>query len=211
MPIFHHSLTLPNTVQVRLRWSLIGRLCSNILAGEVGSFTSSQAVADALATAVLGHFTTSGLAALSATTTVMLGVGLRDIRSDGLVEYLSAPAGVAGTGAGDPLPNSLAAVVTLRTARAGKRYRGRVYVGGAIVAENDAAGHIVAAYNTALKAFLTDVQADMLAQGITLGVLSRPQYDPITGLVGTWAGAITPVTAVETRDVIWDSQRRREQ
>ena len=207
-----HPLAVATGVQVRLRWSLNGKLCSNVLGGQVGGgYANSQAHANALGTAVLGRFTSSGLKALSATTTSMLGVGIRDVRTPNQVEYLSVASAVPGTGSGDPLPNELAGVVTLKTALAGKHYRGRVYIGGAIEAENDAAGQIVAAYNTALVAFITGVQADMGTEGITLAVLARPNYLnlPPPADVETFAGAVTPVTAISALDTVWDSQRRR--
>jgi hypothetical protein len=207
-----HPLVVSNAVQVRLRWSLNGKLVSNVLGGQVGGgYANSQAHANALGTAVIGRFTSSGLKALSASTTEMLGVGIRDVRTPNQVEYLSVAAGVIGTGAGDPLPNELAAVATLKTALAGKHYRGRVYIGGANEAQNDAAGQIVAAYNTAVVAFITGVSADMGTEGITLAVLARPNYLNLVppADVQTYAGAITPVTSISALDTVWDSQRRR--
>lgn len=202
------SLILANAVQVRLHWSFNGILGFNVLGGIVGGgYANSQAHANALGAAVLGHFTTSGLAALMATTTQLVAVGIRDVRVANQAEFVSVAAAVPGTGAGDPLPNQLAAVVTLRTALAGKSYRGRAYFSGAIEAENDGTGKIAAAFNTALVAFVTDVQTDMAAEGITLAVLSRPRSSPPFPVV--YAGAITPVTAIVTRDTEWDTQRRR--
>jgi hypothetical protein len=202
------SLVLATAVQVRLFWTLNAIAAYNVLSGIVGGgYANSQAHADALTTAVLGRFTSSGLKALSASTTSLLGAGIRDIRTANQAEFYNTSAPVAGTGAGDPMPNQMAAVVTLRTALAGKSYRGRVYIGGANEAENDSAGHIVAAYNTAIAAFITGVQTDMATEGITLAVMSRPRTAPPFPVA--WGGAITPVTAITTRDVLWDTQRRR--
>ncbi len=207
-----HPLVVPNGVQVRLRWSYNGKLAYNVLGGSVGGgYVNSQAHADALGTAVIGRFTSSGMKALCASTTEMLGVGIRDVRTANQVEYQSVAAGVIGTGAGDPLPNELAAVVTLRTALAGKHFRGRAYFSGANEAQNDAAGHIDAGFNTAIVSFLTGVEADMATEGITLAVLSRPNYlnlvPPLD--VESYAGGVNAVTSIVARDVLWDSQRRR--
>lgn len=192
------SLVIPTAVQVRLRWTFNGIAGYNVLGGSVGGgFANSQAIANTLGTAVNGSFTSSGLAALCATTTSLLGVGIRDIRVASQPEFQSAAAAVPGTGAGNPLPNEVAAVVTLRTALAGRRYRGRAYFSGFIVGENSAAGAIVAGLNTALVTFMTNVQTNMAASGITLAVLSR------TGSLAT------PVTLIQTRDTEWDTQRRR--
>jgi len=208
-----HPLVVDNAVQVRLSWSWNGVLGGNVLGGQVGGgYGNSQAHANALGAAVAGRFTSSGLKALCAATTSFLGVGIRDVRTPNEVEYLYAPGGVAGTGAGDPLPNELAAVVTLKTAKAGKHFRGRVYFSGANEAQNDAAGKIVAAFNTAIVAFMTGVQADMGTEGITLAVLSRPAYANLVPPldIETYAGGIFPVTSITARDVQWDSQRRRQ-
>ena len=192
------SLVIPTAVQVRLRWTFNGIAGYNVLGGSVGGgFANSQAIANAIGTAVNGHFTTSGLAALCATTTSLLGVGTRDIRVANQPEFQSAAAAVPGTGAGNPLPNEVAAVVTLRTALAGRSYRGRAYFSGFIVGENSATGSIVAGLNTALVTFMTNVQTDLSASGITLAVLSRTHL------------SATPVTLIQTRDSEWDTQRRR--
>jgi len=204
-------LVMANTVQVRLHWTYNGVAGFNVLSGIVaGGYTNSQAHANALGTAVLGRFTTSGLAALMATTTSLIAVGIRDLRTANQAEFVSVAAAVPGTGSGNPLPNEVAAVVTLRTALAGRSFRGRAYFSGAIVGENSAAGAIVSGFNTALVTFMTNVQTDMATEGITLAVLSRPRPISVAEPAG-YAGAITPVTAIVTRDTQWDTQRRRKQ
>lgn len=207
-----HPVVLATAVQVRLRWSLNGKLCFNSLGGIVaGGYTNSQTHANNLGTAVIGRFTSSGLKALCAASTEILGVGIRNLQVANEVEYESVAAGVIGTGSGDALPNELAAVITLRTAKAGKRFRGRAYFGGGNEAQNTSVGQIDAGFNTALVSFLQGVQTDMGTEGITLAVLSRPQFANLAppNDVQTYAGAITPVTAVVARDTLWDSQRKR--
>lgn len=192
------SLVIPGSVQVRLHWTMNGADAFNVLGGSVGGgFANSQAIANALDGAVKGHLTSSGLAALLATTTALVSVGIRDIRAANEVEFVGTGAAVPGTGAGNPLPNEVAATVTLRTAKAGKSFRGRMYLGGFIVGENTAAGQISAGLNAAMVSFVEGVQGDMAAQGITLAILSKKLLTN------------TPVTAVLTRDTLWDSQRRR--
>ncbi len=208
-----HPLVLASAVVVRIGWSFNGVLGFNVLGGSVGGgFANSQAHANALATAIAVSLTSSGLKALLATTTELLTVGIRDVRTANEVEYSGDAGPVVGTGSGDPLPNELAAVVTLRTAKAGKSFRGRSYFSGAIVAESDASGHIVAGFNTAIVAFMTAVQANMGTEGITLCVLSRPRYanllPPLD--IQTYGGNLTPVTSITARDTQWDSQRRRQ-
>jgi len=202
------SLVLANAVQVRLFWALNGVECFNVLGGQVGGgYVNSQTHADDLAAAVIADYASSGLRALHSVTTYLRGVGIRDLREPNQVEYSNTAGEVPGTGGGDPLPNQLAAVVTLRTALAGKSYRGRVYISGADENQNSSTGSIDAAYNTAITDFITAVSADMTGEGITLAVLSRPRTSPPFDIA--WGGAVTPVTSITTRDVKWDTQRRR--
>lgn len=207
-----HPLVMSNAVQVRLIWSLLGRTCSNVLGGSVGGgYANSQAHADALGVDVLGDFTSSGLAALMPASSILVAVGIRDLRTANQVEYISTATEVVGTGSGDALPNELAAVVTLRTALAGKHYRGRVYISGANEAQNLSAGTIATAFNTGIVTFITNVQSDMGTQGITLSVLARPSYLNLAPPADTvvFPGALTPVTSITARDTNWDTQRRR--
>src|SRR5882672_7675287 len=84
------SLVIPSAVQVRLHWTLNGVDCFNVLGGSVaGGFAASQAIANTIGAAILGRFTSSGLAALCATTTSLISVGLRDIRTANQPEFVS--------------------------------------------------------------------------------------------------------------------------
>jgi hypothetical protein len=207
-----HPLVLANAVVVRLHWAFNGVPAFNVLGGLVGGgYVNSQSHANGLGTAILGDLATSGLGPLLATSTQLFAVGIRDVRVANQAEYISVEAPVAGTGSGDALPNQLAGVVTLRTALAGKSFRGRVYFSGAIEDENTSDGRIAGELNTALVDFMTAVQTDMATQGITLAVLSRPRFAnlPPPLDVQTYAGAITTVIGIVTRDDEWDSQRRR--
>jgi len=207
-----HPLVLDDAVQVRLLWTWNGVQGSNVLGGRVeGGYAHTQSHADDLGTAIVASFTSSGLKALMASTTNFGGVGIRDLREPHLVEYISEAGGVVGTGAGDPLPNQLAACVTLRTAKAGKSYRGRTYFSGANEAQNTSDGLIAAGLATAIEAFMAAVKTDMDAEGITLAVLSAPRYANLVPPldIKTWPGAVNDVTSIQLQDNLWDSQRRR--
>lgn len=208
-----HPLVLANAVHVRLIWTINSVACSNILGGSVsGGFVNSQAHADSLAANVVAGFTSSGLKALTSSNSGLDGVGIRDLRTANQAEYTNTALGLVGTGTADALPNQLAAVVTLRTAMAGKSFRGRVYIPGADEDENDVSGRIVGAYNTAAVAFVTAVAAAMATEGINLCVLSAPRYANLVPPldIQTWPGALTPVTSITARDNHWDSQNRRD-
>jgi len=204
------ALVFPNCVEVRYHWTMNGVDAYNVLHASVtGAFVANQTITNALDTAVKARLTGGGLAALLATTTSLVSVNLRDLRTANLAEFVGAGAAVPGTGAGNPLPNEVALCITLRTALAGKSFRGRVYLGGFIVGENNASGQIVAALNTNAASFILGNVGDFAAQGLTMAILSRPRPAGPGGVPAAYAGALTPVTTAVARDTLWDSQRRR--
>jgi hypothetical protein len=151
-------------------------------------------------------------------------VGVRDLSSASLAEFLDTGAAVPGLDATDMLPGGNAYVVTLRTARAGQSFRGRVYLGGYTEGGNGPTGAIATPVAVAGTAFVTSIGTTMGANGLTFSVLSRPSEltvltKDVTHPDGTHtitthsraarAGGLTDVIAVEARNTIWDSQRRR--
>lgn len=102
----------------------------------------------------------------------------------------------AGGDAGDPLPASVAIVITLRTALRGRSHRGRVYQGPLTESTNTAgnpAAASVAGYAVQWNYF---INTGLLATGVSLVVAS---YKLAT------AENVTSCTV----DGRWDTQRRR--
>jgi hypothetical protein len=190
---------------MRLIWSLSGSLYALNVLGVVnaGSVAITQALTNTLGTAIKAGLTSSGLGAQLGTAVALANIGLRDIRTANTAEFLDTAGATAGTGAGDVLPPQTAMVVTLRTAQAGRRFRGRVYLPGFVEATNSALGAYVGAAGGV--AFVTAIQSALITSGLNLGVLSRPNPDALPPS----AGFITVVTAIVIRDLIWDTQRRR--
>jgi hypothetical protein len=204
---------IPNCGTLKIQWQGLTRTWLNVF-GIVGNPTLptiTQALSDTLATEIRAQFTSTGLAALMATTVSLNTILLRDISVANRPEFTGAGAGVPGTGTGDALPVSLAAVVTLRTAAAGKSFRGRTYLSGFTEGQNDAAGRQAAAVNTASVAFVQAVVGVLTAHGMGMAVLSRPR-DPLTipeKVILGKPGFATVVTALVARNTKWETQRRR--
>lgn len=199
------QLVVANAAQMRLIWALGGQLYALNVLGVVntGSVAITQALTNTLGTAIKAALTSSALGALLDDTVTLANIGLRDIRTANTAEFLDTGGAVAGTGAGDLLPPQVAFCVTLRTAQAGRSFRGRVYLPGYGEVANGSAGTIGS--TTASVAFVAAIQSALVAQSLNLGVLSRPRPTaPIPS-----AGFITPVTSVVARDSVWDTQRRR--
>jgi hypothetical protein len=195
--IFNNGVRLANVV---LHWQ--------IPVGLTVDVTLANAIMTALSTQWGAH-----LAAFCKTTTGFGAVALRDLRNASAAEVVSTSAAVQGTDTTDNLPLSIAAVVTLRTAKAGRSFRGRSYLPMFTEAANGPNGHMLATFKTQLDAFATAMLTAANQSGAQLAVLSRPTtFDPDTGLpIAPGLGFVTPVTQILARDDVWDSQRRRNQ
>lgn len=175
------------------------------------SVTVNQAMANAVFDSVKALWSTN-LAPHCPITTSFFAVGLRDINTAGNAQVFSNTAAVVGSAAvAEALPRQIAACLTVRTARAGKMFRGRMYWGGFAESANGADNHIATAAKTALDAFASGFLTAANVSGLTFGVAHRPTaFDENTGLpISPGLGFITPASQVQCRDNVWDSQRRR--
>jgi hypothetical protein len=193
------ALVVPQAALVRLIWTLGGvPYAVNVLGvRKTGAAIIDQASANAIGGAVKGALSSSTHAANLSTTVALASVGTRDISSANNVEFIDTGAPVAGVGGTGLLPLQVAYCVTLRTARAGKSFRGRVYLPGFQTSANDATGHVVAGNRDVAVGFVDAIRAALPAQGVTLSIVSRKNL------------TTEPVTAVQGRDLIWDTIRGR--
>lgn len=219
-------LVVPNAAQMRLIWTNTGQLAINVIGLEVvGSPTFNQALADAVGAAVKSAWTTH-LAPRMGGAVGLAKVGLRDIRGAGLPEFIDSGATALGANPAEPLPRAASVAVTLRTARAGKKFTGRVYLPGWTEADNDAAGAQASTASTAAVAFLQAVDSGLSSSSLRIGVVSRPAERVVitkttyhadgTTTVDTIsdqsarAGQVTDVAVFEARNSRWEYQRRRD-
>lgn len=211
---------------LKLYWTLQSQLAVNVLGiAVVGTPTFNQALADQIGTAVKGAATTH-LGPLLAANVSLARVGIRDIRQPGLPEFRDTGAGAIMAGTGDPLPRSTALCVTSRTAKAGKRYRGRTYIGGFTETQNDTSANTATAASSGCTAFMAAVNTALIPLGIRLGVVSRPAERTIITKTTTHSdgtttsetisdiqarsGEVNQTVAWEARTNTWESQRRRD-
>ena len=205
---------IPNCIQVVTFWTLEdGRVAHNVLHGRVsGSFTPTAPVATAIHTGLSTGGAWTALAATLATSTVFTGIALRDLRVANMPQVASTSAFAPGTGAGESLPNEVAAVITLRTAFAGRSARGRIYVPGFAVGSTSAGNLISAGTVAALNGWAATIPTVFTANGLTfaLGLPHRLAYVSPAGTPHAERLATTlDVTSQSMRDNHWDSQRRR--
>lgn len=207
------QLVIPNAAIAKLNWSQLSRTYQNVLGllGVAALPTIDQTLANNLMTDAAAAFASSGLNTHMNNATALQSVSIRDISAANRFEFVSTQASVPGTLVTEPLPLNVASVVTLRTAGAGRSFRGRVYFGGFTETENDGTGRAIAAVNTVTVAFLNALNTAWQARGLRLAVLSRPRDQvviPERTIPGK-AGFASPVTAVIARNLKWESQRRR--
>ena len=192
------AIIITGTYEIRITWALNGAdWALNVLHCQLpGGDPVNQGLADAWATDLDAAHDSSGLAALQPASISIDRVGVRDLRVANQAMY-EADVSSPGTGAGDLLVRAASIVVTMRTALAGRSFRGRSYVPGFNEAQNGADGTIAPAASAAATAWITAIRTAATARGHTLAVASVK------------LGTSQPVTAQLVRDNVWDVQRRR--
>jgi hypothetical protein len=205
-------LVVPNAALVTLHWQIAGERCHNVLgAVKPGGVTVTQAMADQLGAAIKPALGNSGMAPLLSSSTALVDVGVRDISTAGMPEFLDSGAATLGTAVDEPLPTQIALVVSSQTDRAGASYRGRTYFSGWTEISNLATATASSAATTAAMAFLQACSDAMDNAGLAFAVISRPREARTIPAVeiSAKAGWATPITSLEIRNAMWDTQRRR--
>lgn len=206
---------IDNCIEVDLFWTLEdGKTAHNVLHGSVpAAFNPTAAIALALHNSFVTGAPWSGLAATLSTSTHLATTALRDLRIPNQPQiFPSGQTDGPGTGTGESLPNETAAVVTLRTAKAGQRYRGRMYLPGFTVGQMAAGNTIAAGCVTAINNWANSLPGAFTAQGMTfcLGLHSRLAYTGKTGKNHEARPNEVPAIVQQlVRDNHWDSQRKR--
>lgn len=218
-------LLIPNAAQVTLFFALPFNAALNVIgASHSGGVVFDQSLADALGASIKAAFTTH-LAPHMTNNTQLARVGVRSLSSPALPMFRDTGAVVAGTAPGDALPAHIAQCITLRTARSGKSYRGRIYLGGWAESVNDVNGRQSSVASTAGVAFVQAVRDALVARNMVMAVLSKPAYeqlleettiipgsDNVVRLVSHTtpkAGSFQNVTSHESITATWETQRRR--
>lgn len=193
------ALVVPQAALVRLIWHNGGTPYAVNVIGtrKTGATIIDQALANTVGATVKAAVTSSGLAARQAVNVSLAQVGVRDISSASNPEFIDNGAAVAGTEANPMLPPQIAFCVTLRTARAGKSYRGRCYVPGFATGDLGTNGAAATFPRDASVAFLEALRTGLPSQGLTLAIISRKNF------------TTEIVTACQGRDLQWDTIRGR--
>lgn len=189
---------IPDLVQARLYWTLDGAdRAQNVLHFNNGGAAVGQGDADEMATSIINALAASDLLLSLANEWTLDRVGVRSIDSANLPEFL-ADVNATGGSATDTLPPAVTLCVTLRTAMAGRSFRGRVYLPGWSEGSSLADGQASTASRTRAASFISQLAAQaVLNLGWSFVVASRS------------LGTGTLVSSATVRDGVWDTQRRR--
>lgn len=195
-------IPVPYCQQVELLYSYSGQMCETVL--HYHTPASATPAEQLTAAAAFVSWYNTNLKPLHHSIISLVGIKITDLSTDSapVLDY-STGLPLAGAGGADALPNSIALVITKRTALRGRSYRGRIYHMG-IGESNCASNQIVGAHVTALLAAY-NAALTITVGGTTwkMGVLSR-QHNNIVLL----EGVITDVVSLSS-DGFVDSQRRR--
>lgn len=184
-------MALGDIVQVTVNGEIDGQRTANVLhfkdqvVATGDESTLAQAVMDCVTSALLTGLTTDyKLTSVSAK---------RILPTVGNEVILVAPGGSAGSIAGS-LPSFNAAVISLRSNRAGKSGRGRMYIAG-IPNSGESASQVSSTLQAVLAAFITCLVGKFVgllpSEGFNWGIFSRKNYALTPGTESTWWSEVT--------------------
>jgi hypothetical protein len=205
---------IPSCVEVTLQWGLTdGTFGHNVMhAAYGGGFVPTVTIANGLMSALTTGSAWTALASFMPVSGFLASVLLRDLNTAANPIVSATLAGVAGTSPSSAIPDETALVITLRTAKAGRGFRGRIYVPNWATNALGAAGVAASGAVTDLNAWAQTIPGAFSGQGLTLslGQVARQAYIGSTGTSHPARTATTvPITSLVVRDNHWDSQRRR--
>ncbi len=196
-------IPVTNTIALRFVHTFLGQPLSNTLYVRQTDPVTAFDVVD-LATTGADLWGQYIMPMLSSDTRLIL-VSAKDLTTQsGLVfDYTGTPLPVSGGAPGQPLPSNVAAVLSLRTGRAGRSFRGRLYLGGFTELQSDG-NFLPPATLDQLKQRLRQLIDDLNTGTRQVVVVSRySENQPRT------TGLTTPVVSVVVSTLRLASQRKR--
>jgi len=206
---------VPSCAQVVLRWNLSsGKVGHNVLYGRYsGAFAGTVGQCNAIMTALTSGGAWTALNNLLSTGGSFAGVDIRNVnvKDQPIISSTNAP--IAGADATGAMPSEVAACITLRTAKAGRANRGRLYLPNLAISSASPGNVIAGATMTALTNWANTIIGALAPSGyvLVIGQKARAAYtSPKTGTHFDQRDATSEtVTQCTPRDNHWDSQRRR--
>jgi len=199
-------------MQFKVVWSDGVREWQNVLHARYSTPpTFGVALANTVFNAVSSAFISSGWVSSVNSAVNLLRVEIKDLNDIHLPAYLSDVGPTAGSGLGTQAAANLAVEVSLRTARAGKEWVGRTYLGGLDSSVQNDAYSFGTGVGTAAEGFLDGIRTG-LPSGLVFALAQRALQagtDHAGNPLPPRDANAEPIIAVRLTDHRLDSQRRR--
>lgn len=200
-------------MELKLSWGLTGgRSWMNVLHCRLTSATVNQALANQIMTGITGSAATTAFLAHVGNQVNFFSVRVKDLRQPNLAEFQSNAAGALGTGATAIVSLNDALVVTLRTAKSGQGFRGRVYLAGILQADQTSPTAFDTAVGGLAKNFIDGINSVTGGLSLPLVVAQRALNAGTHSDGSPWAARpadVNDVVSTEVTNARIDSQRRR--
>jgi hypothetical protein len=206
-------IVIPSCIEVKLHWSDTFGLFSNVLHGNLTAVGPiNPALAETLFSALKANVATVTWLGDLATTISFTGVSVKDIRAANNPEFPSSSLAAPGTAVGPAVAINSALVVTLRSAQAGRAFRGRVYLAGLTATALASARQWTTGAGANAVAFVEGIQAVLTANSIPLVIAQRALQagtDASGNPLPARLAAVVPVVSVDIANPRVDTQRKR--
>lgn len=206
-------IVIPNGIEVALHWSHPSGTFRNVFHGtNSAAGPVNPGLASTLFSAIKANAATTTFFVHLHTTVQFVGVSIKDLRAPNNPELPSTGTALAGTGPDDPVAISNALVVTLRTAFAGKGFRGRVYLAGFTIVAQDSMKVWDTGVGTDAVAFVEGIRTVLGTNNIPMAVGQRALQagsDVHGNPMPARAAAVIPVISTDIANPRIDTQRRR--
>lgn len=194
-------IATPNGIKIELNAIQNGVPVVNVLHTKSNVPIDADLLASVTSTVSTWYFTNR---ALFHPSYVLQNVTATDISvADGIQNIGVIVSGGAGTATGEPAAANAAVVASLRSARTGRSYRGRMYFGGLAQSSLDTAQNILPDAATVYATAVMNLVDALIGIGQVLSVLSL-----VANKVARVAGVLTEIISIIV-DTKIDSQRRR--
>jgi len=194
-------IPVPNTIKLSFEWLVAGQIVAVTLSVEKASAVT-VADLDTVNDMAVDWWNTDSKALQTATSTLTRTTST-DLTTSSSPVADNPITPIAGTAAGNPLPNNAALVVSFKTANRGRSYRGRMYWPGIPQSQQLNPVTVQSAYAIGLATSVAAFLDDLDTAGYTPVVVSRQEDNVVRT-----TGVTTPITTLEVEQFI-DSQRRR--
>jgi hypothetical protein len=205
-------IVIPGVVEGKLKFSDADGSWSIVCHGVKGSTSVDITLANALATSVGSSITSSGWSGFMKTGSSFDGVEVKDISTAHNPAFISDVAGVPAAGAASPLGDNTALCVSKETAKAGREWRGRMYLGGLDGTVTSDGKNMSGPAKIAAGNFGEGIRLAFSSAGIPMCIAQRALQagkDSAGNDLPPRTASYFPVTRCVVKDNRLDSQRRR--